>query len=130
MRLLLSSLLLDERYRRWRLCSAFVIYLLIVALGSVPGARQKIGELAPGGVLHALAYGGITLLLFTGSAGTQLRNACMAVVTVAWMGALDESVQSFFPYRSATVGDWLVDIAASAVTAMALWMWWPRPGLR
>ncbi|WP_394780512.1 VanZ family protein [Undibacterium sp.] len=125
----LSSLLLDERYRRTRLRSAFIFYALILVLGSVPGARQKIGELASGGVLHAMAYGGITLLLFTGFAGTGLRNACMAVATVVWMGALDETVQSFFPYRSATVSDWLVDIAASAITAVVLWRWWPQRGL-
>lgn len=123
------SLLLDEGYRRWRLYSAFIFYALILVLGSVPGARQKIGELASGGVLHALAYGGITLLLFTGFTGTRLRNACIAVATVVWMGALDETVQSFFPYRSATVSDWMVDIAASSFTALALWMWWPQRGL-
>ena len=126
MPVIVSSLLLDARYRKWRLRAAVTLYLLVLILGPVPGARQKLGELASGGVLHSLAYGVITLLLFTGFYFARLRKAGAAVMTVVCMGALDEYVQSFFPYRSATVYDWLVDIAASAVTALALWLWWPE----
>lgn len=118
--------MLDIRYRKWRLRLAIGLYLLVVIVGSIPGARMKVGELASGGVLHSLTYGVITLLLFTGFSHARWRNAGTAVLTVVYMGALDEYVQSFFPYRSATVHDWLVDIAASAVTAAALWRWWPK----
>ncbi|WP_229750997.1 VanZ family protein [Undibacterium terreum] len=122
----MTSLLLGSRYRPWRLRLAIILYLLVLILGSVPGARLKLGELASGGVLHSLTYGVITLLLFTGLKYARLRNAALAVLTVIFMGALDEYVQSFFPYRSATVHDWLVDIAAAAITAAALYKWWPQ----
>ncbi|MES2104057.1 MAG: VanZ family protein [Pseudomonadota bacterium] len=125
MPVIVSSLLLDVRYREWRLHAA-ALYLLVLILGSVPGARQKLGELASGGVLHSLTYGVITLLLFAGFDFARVRKAGAAVLTVVCMGALDEYVQSFFPYRSATVHDWLVDIAASAITALALCLWWPE----
>jgi VanZ family protein len=36
------------------------------------------------------------------------------------MGAFDESVQHFLPYRSGTVHDWLVDVSAATVAATAL----------
>ncbi|HTD04805.1 VanZ family protein, partial [Undibacterium sp.] len=121
----ISSFLLATCYRKWRLRLAIILYLLVLILGSIPGARLKVGALASGAVLHALTYGVITLLLFTGLSYPRRRNASTAVAIVVLMGALDEYVQSFFPYRSATVHDWLVDIAASAVTAAALWMWWP-----
>lgn len=120
------SLLLDVRYKQWQLRAAGTLYMLVLVLGSIPGARLKVGELASGGVLHALTYGVITLLLFAGMHNVQSRKACKAVLTVAAMGALDEYVQSFFPYRSATVHDWLVDVAAALTVAAALYIWWPR----
>jgi VanZ family protein len=36
------------------------------------------------------------------------------------MGAFDEGVQHFLPYRSGTVRDWLVDVSAATVAATAL----------
>jgi VanZ family protein len=126
MPVIVSSLLLDARYMKWRLRAAAGLYLLVLILGSVPGARQKLGELASGGVLHSLTYGVITLLLFAGFDFARVHKAGAAVLTVVCMGALDEYVQSFFPYRSATVHDWLVDIAASAIAALALCLWWPE----
>jgi VanZ family protein len=42
------------------------------------------------------------------------------------MGALDEYVQSFFPYRSADVMDWVVDVSAGIFSAAILRTLWPR----
>ena len=110
---LLSLLFLDPKFQRLRYSAAFVIYAVIVAMGSIPGARAEIGNYASGIVLHSLAYGGITLLLYTGSGGSAPARALKAVLTVAVMGALDELVQSFLPYRRGAVGDWLVDCNAA-----------------
>jgi VanZ family protein len=44
------------------------------------------------------------------------------------MGAIDEFVQSFFPYRTASVTDWLVDVGAGTLAAAALRASWPRAG--
>jgi VanZ family protein len=112
---LLSLLLLDPRLRAARRALAIVLYLAIVIVGSIPGARADIGHYAPGVILHSLAYAGLALLWFTGSAGSAGARAAKAVLAVAVMGALDEFVQSFFPYRGADVHDWMVDVAAALV---------------
>jgi VanZ family protein len=117
---LLSLLLLDPRLRAARRGLAIVLYLAIVIVGSIPGARADIGHYAPGVILHSLAYAGLALLWFTGSAGSAGARAAKAVLAVAVMGALDEFVQSFFPYRGADVHDWMVDCAAALVTSALL----------
>ncbi|MDP3841768.1 MAG: VanZ family protein [Oxalobacteraceae bacterium] len=78
------------------------------------------GKIASGLVLHGLAYSIITFLLFTGSNGRPSGNALRTWLIVAIMGALDEFVQSFFPYRNAAVHDWAVDVTASFVTVFLL----------
>lgn len=120
------ALFIDPRYGALRYRCAIALYLLILILGSVPGARDDIGYVAPGLVLHSLAYAGLTYLLFSGTQGTPTRRALQSVATIALMGALDEVVQSFVPYRNGAVSDWLVDCSASAVVALLLWTFWPR----
>ncbi|MES2129130.1 MAG: VanZ family protein [Pseudomonadota bacterium] len=111
--------------RRLRLCCAWASYAAILILGSVPGARADLGQLASGLVLHSAAYAIITYGLLTGMRGPLRRRALLAVLTVAAMGALDEYVQSFFPYRHAAVGDWLVDCSAASLSALAQLAWLP-----
>ena len=43
------------------------------------------------------------------------------------MGAIDETVQSFLPYRHGTVTDWMIDSSAALVTAGLLWALLPAP---
>jgi VanZ family protein len=116
----LVKLLTAKRYQRLRLYGAFIIYLLIVGICSVPGTRQSIGEVASGLVLHSLAYAGITLLLFTGLDSALWRRTVFTFLIVAGMGALDECIQSFFPYRNGTVRDWYVDVSACLLVLSAL----------
>jgi hypothetical protein len=119
-------LILTPSYANLRYRTAITAYCLILILGSIPGARADIGQLASGLVLHSCAYAGITFLLFSGGSGSLTARAAKAVLTVAAMGALDECVQSFFPYRHAAVGDWAVDVASAAVTAAIMWVLWNR----
>src|SRR5471032_1965156 len=124
MRSLLTSLLLTSSHARLRYWSAIALYLLILVLGSIPGTRAEIGNVASGLVLHSCAYAGLTFLLFTGGSGTLPQRAAKAVLTIMLMGALDEYVQSYFPYRHASVSDWLVDCNAAVLCTVlmsALW---------
>jgi hypothetical protein len=116
----LSMLLLNPRLRRLCLGCAVVMYLLIVTTGNIPGARADIGHLAPGPVLHSTAYAVLAALWFCGSCGSAGARACKAVCAVAVMGAADEYIQSFFPYRGADVRDWAVDIGAAIVASALL----------
>lgn len=123
---LLHLLFIAPAYATLRLRCAAFLYLAILVLGSIPGARADIGHVASGGVLHSVAYSGLTLLIFGGLAAARGQRAITAVAAIAAMGALDECVQSFFPYRGAAVGDWLVDCSAAIVTATLLYLMWPR----
>ncbi len=123
----LSLLILDDRLRAWRCAAALSLFALIVMIGSIPGARAEIANLASGLVLHSLAYSCIAFLMYTGSRGSPLRRAAKAVLTVMVMGAIDEYVQSFFPYRHATVSDWMVDVSSALLTAGLLWVLLPAP---
>jgi cell shape-determining protein MreD len=124
---ILSTLVLDERLRRRRFFSAFLMFAAIVVMGSIPGARAEIGQYGSGIVLHSIAYASLTFLLYTGSRGTRTQRAVRAVLTVAAMGALDEFVQSFLTYRQGTPRDWIVDCCASLVTSALLWRFMPEP---
>lgn len=117
----LSTLLYAEPpVRRGMHLAALIIFAGIVIAGSVPGARAEVGEFASGIVLHSLAYAALTTLWFLGSTGSALQRALKAVLAIALMGALDEGVQRFLPYRSGTVHDWLVDVTAATLAATTL----------
>jgi len=126
---LFHFLLLDPRLRRLRYGSAIALFLAIVIAGSIPGARADIGHYASGVVLHSLAYASLALLWFTASRGSGAARSLAAVGAIAVMGAIDECVQSFFPYRGADVHDWLVDCCAAIVTCAILWLLLPKAAL-
>jgi VanZ family protein len=116
----LSSLLHNPRARLLCRAAAVLMYLTIITTGNIPGARADIGTYAPGAVLHSIAYAVLAALWFVGSAGNPLARAGKAVLAVAVMGACDEFIQSFFPYRGAAVSDWAVDVAAAVVASTVL----------
>lgn len=116
----LSTFLHDPPRRPLYVAAAIAMFLMIITIGNIPGARADIGAYAPGGVLHSIAYAVLAALSFTGSRGSPLARAGKAVLAVAVMGAGDEFVQSFFPYRGADVRDWAVDVGAAIVAASLL----------
>jgi VanZ family protein len=122
-----SLLVPATKQRKQRFGAALLIYAAILIIGSIPGARAEVGHLATGLVLHSIAYAFLTFLVFTGSSGNAWTRALKAVLTVALMGAGDEFVQSFFPYRHAAVSDWLVDCGSSLFTSALLWVVLPKP---
>lgn len=126
---LLYLLLLDPRLRRLRYGCAITMFVTIVVAGSIPGARADVGQYASGLVLHSLAYATLALLWFTATRGSAAARSRASVAAVAAMGAIDELVQSFFPYRGADVHDWLVDVSAAIVMCAILWMVLPRAEL-
>lgn len=122
----LYDLLFADRFQTLRLRCALALYLLVLFLGSLPGARAEVGVFASGLVLHSGTYAVLTFLLFSGGPGRPARRAVKAVAAIALMGALDEFVQGFFSYRTAAVSDWLVDCSAALVSAGLLWAFWPE----
>ncbi len=116
----LHFLLFDPRLNRLRHGAAILMFLAIVIAGSIPGARADIGHYASGLVLHSCAYSVLSLLWFTATRGSAARRTLATILAIAVMGALDESVQSFFPYRGASVRDWMVDCSAALFTCAVL----------
>jgi hypothetical protein len=123
----LAQLVLDPQLRKLRFRLALAMYAAILVLGSIPGARAEIGLLARGIILHTIAYGVLSFLLFTGSLGSPAARAGKTVLTVALMGALDETIQSFLPYRTGAVADFLVDCNAAVLSCALLWAFLPAP---
>lgn len=116
----------SEQHAPLRLRLAFILFALIIVIGNWPGARAEAANVASGFVLHSSAYAFITYLLFSGRSISQARRAIFAILAVTVMGAMDEFIQSFFPYRGASAGDWLVDVCASLVASALLYFWYPR----
>ena len=124
----LSTLLQPQLRLRYRLL-AIVMVLMIVTAGNIPGARADIGQVASGVVLHSIAYAILAALWFLGSPGGAVSRVWKAVLAVAVMGACDETIQSFFPYRGASLGDWAVDVGAALAASILLCLFLPRAAL-
>lgn len=118
MRALLTRFIPDKHYESFMFCCGLALYLAVIALGSIPGARDEIGEVASGLVLHFATYSCIALLLACGAAGSATVKAVKAFCIVAAMGALDECIQSFLPYRDGALSDWMIDISAALFTTL------------
>jgi VanZ family protein len=116
----LSRLLLDPRLRPASAALAVALYTCVIVAGSIPGARAEVGQFAPGVVLHGITYAALALLCFFGSAGSSRLRATKAVLAVALMGAGDELVQTFLPYRSGALHDWMIDVTAAVLTCTVL----------
>lgn len=129
---LLYSLVFDPRYRKARLAAAFGVYALIVILGSIPGGRQEIEDLRTGmGIpsgthsgwwLHALSYGFITAMLFGGLGRPAFSSALRCLIIIAFMGGIDEGIQTLLPYRSGKMPDWEVDVLSGMFCLVILWL--------
>ena len=126
----LLFLLLDPRLNKLRYTAAIVLFLAILVAGSIPGARAEIGQYAPGVFLHSTAYSVLALLWFTASRGSAASRTVATVLAIAVMGAIDELVQSMFPYRGADVRDWMVDCSSAVITCAILWMILPKTALQ
>lgn len=122
----IAQLCFADLHQRLRYRTALFLYALVILIGDIPGARADVGQYASGVVLHSFGYGVLTLLLFSGTGGSMARRALLSVAMVALMGALDEFIQSFLPYRRGAVSDWLVDITAAVVVALPLMLLWPK----
>jgi len=125
----LSTLLQHPRLRLLLIACAILMYLAIVVIGNLPGARADIGHYASGAVLHSTAYAVLAALWFFGTSGSAAARAVKAVLAVAAMGACDEFIQSFFPYRGAKVHDWAVDCTAAIVVTGLLCLLMPKTAL-
>lgn len=122
MRALVTRIIPDEFYERCMFGCGLALYLAIIVFGSIPGARAEIDDVASGVVLHLAAYSCIAFLLASGTPGSLPRKAVVSFLIVAAMGAVDETIQSFLPYRHGTLSDWGIDLTAALLTTALYWL--------
>ena len=104
---------------------AFAFFLLMTAVGAIPGEANALSEIIPDKLSHFVAYAFISVLLFAGIAGSPIRRAWRTLLIVALLGLFDEAIQELMPYRNADLRDWQVDLLA-AVCASGTMAWRAR----
>ena len=95
-------------------------FVLMVAVGSVPGEASALSDRFGDKLLHALAYGFMAVLCFYALVARPLLRALLTVASVSLLGVIDESIQSLLPYRNASLTDWCFDIGSAALVAATL----------
>ena len=101
-------------------CIASGFFILLIALGSIPGTADALSQRFGDKLLHTLAYSVMTVLYFFSYIGSKFARSVAAVSTIALLGALDETVQSLLPYRNSSLADWCFDIAAAFIVVTLL----------
>lgn len=96
---------------------AGVFFAVLITVGNLPGLAADMSDAFGDKRLHLLAYAFLTGLIYL---SVNRRPALVAMLTITALGALDESIQSFFPYRQAELLDLLADILAAGATVISL----------
>ena len=102
---------------------ALVFFVLMVLLGSVPGNRQVLDEVATAKVWHFGAYGFLSIAVFFSLKYRPVPRALFTLLVIALLGAMDEAIQSFLPYRAGKFEDWTFDVLTGAICVGALYAW-------
>jgi VanZ family protein len=100
--------------------AAFVFFLLMVVIGAIPGEAQALSDAVGDKLLHLCAYSFLTCALFCGMPSSNDNRAWATVLLVGLLGGVDEAIQSFMPYRSASMTDWIFDMLAGGLTLAVL----------
>nr|WP_254595361.1 VanZ family protein [Achromobacter mucicolens] len=102
-----------------RIClpAAALFFIVLVTVGNLPGLAADMSDAFGDKRLHLAAYACLTALIYL---SVNRRPALVAMLAVTALGALDESIQSFFPYRQADLLDLLADISAAGATVISL----------
>ena len=99
-------------------------FIIMLALGAIPGTADALSYRFGDKLLHLLAYGFMSVLCFQALHGRRLTQSLVSVLIIALLGLIDEWVQSLLPYRNASLLDWCFDIAAAiaVITLMNLFV--------
>jgi VanZ family protein len=103
-----------------RLTIAYLFFVLMVAIGSIPGEANALSATFGDKLLHFCAYAFLSALIFTGSSGNAWSRAARAFLAIACLGATDEMIQGLMPYRTADFADWAWDMLAATWTIALL----------
>jgi VanZ family protein len=110
------------RLRRIPLVCLAVLFLSMVAIGSLPGEAHVLSSRFGDKALHSAAYALISVLANLSLIVSRNTRAVSSVILVGCLGLLDESIQRLLPYRNASLSDWCFDMAAAIVVASFFWL--------
>ncbi len=100
---------------------ALVLFFLAMVIGgAVPGEAEQLSARFGDKLLHVLAYGFMTMLGFAAVNAPPLHRTAITVGGIALLGLADEAIQSFLPYRNASLIDWCFDIGTAATVSLLL----------
>lgn len=97
------------------LLAAFLLFLLMVCLGAIPGKAMAASAVVSDKLLHFTAYSILSILLYCGMSGTRLNRGLRTFLLIGVLGGLDEVIQSFLPYRNFSRLDWEINMLAAAI---------------
>ncbi len=124
----------DKKGFFWHVVPALLYAIVIFWLGSIHTtlsipqdfiARDKLNHFVAFGVLTVLALRALRFEMDT----TALRVLITASIGISSItGALLELWQSWLPYRTAEVGDWIADTFGAALAGLLCFLWirWRR----
>ena len=95
------------------ICLLLAFFIIMLALGAIPGNADALSDRFGDKPLHVLAYGFMAALCLQSLQGRRLTQSLLSVLIIALLGLIDELVQSLLPYRNASLLDWCFDIAAA-----------------
>ena len=107
-------------WRQWLPPLALILYGLILILGNIRGMGEQLLPDASDKHLHALAYGGLSALLFVGLRAPVVYRTLGIIVLIAALGAVDECIQTLMPHRQADPMDWAADLLGSIAVCAVL----------
>ena len=105
--------------KRCRL-AAFAFFALMVAIGAIPGEAKALSAMVDDKLLHFAAYSCLAGMIYFSLAGGPANRALRTLLAIALLGGLDETIQSFMPYRSADLADWAFDMLAALFVVLLL----------
>ena len=108
------------RWRRAWLLALAGFFVMMVALGSIPGEAQALSDRYGDKLLHTLAYGIMALLCHRALRASMATRLVLTIAVIALLGLLDETLQSLLPYRNASLADWCFDIGAATIVTTTL----------
>ena len=98
-------------------------FSVMVILGAVPGEAEALSAHFGDKLLHALAFGFMTVLAHHAVIGPRNLRALVSVAFIAMLGLVDEGIQYFLAYRNASLLDWCFDVSAAVIMASLLCLW-------
>lgn len=107
------------------MCLLLAFFIIMLALGAVPGNADALSDRFGDKLLHLFAYGLMAALCFQSLRGRRLIQSLISLLIIALLGLIDELVQSLLPYRNASLIDWCFDIAAAIVVITCMNLFTP-----